>query len=241
MSNVRLSVVGLVVLLVAQTGGVAAVGGQPAVATPADHAEQPVGPELTAPVDRSANAVLHATERALDSTPVDPLVALVGYSRYDDSDPLEHEVRNELHAVVSRAPGLPIAEVAREVDSAVSTVRYHVRVLERESLVEATRVDGRNRLYPVGFGGDVERAAALEDEATRAVLTAVQRHEPINVTALAEALDRSPSTVSHHEKRLVAAGLVDRERDGKRVQLSLTDRAADLLAAESVPNGVPSR
>lgn len=232
---VHISVVGIVALAVAGTGGVAALAGHGAPAAPAENVERSVE-SRDVPTVRSADATLHAVADELK-----PVVVLAAYSRHDDSGPLEHEVRRDLYAAVRGSPGLPVAKTAREIDSPVSTVRYHVRVLEREGLVEAMKLRGHNRLYPDGFGGDAELAAVLEDDAARAVLTAIDRREPVTVTTLSGDLDRSPSTVCHHKERLVDAGLVESQRDGKRVLLSLTARTSELLAGRGLPGSEPSR
>jgi len=70
------------------------------------------------------------------------VVPLAGYSRFggDDADALDHETRRRIHDTVAETPGTHLAGVADAVDEPVSTVRYHVRVLEREDVWE--RRDG---------------------------------------------------------------------------------------------------
>lgn len=147
-------------------------------------------------------------------------VAVAAYSRYDQSDPLDNDNRQAIHADVTSSPGTYVAEIAARLDLTTSTVRYHVRILEEEGLLRTKRVLGKRRVLP-SETGDVGLAAALNDEATAAVLEAVYRRGATDGAELAAALDRAPSTVSHHLRRLESTGLVDRYRDGQTVIVSL--------------------
>jgi DNA-binding transcriptional ArsR family regulator len=150
------------------------------------------------------------------------------YSRYDDSDPLEHEAREEMLTVVRARPGTYLSEVSERAGLPLSTARYHVRVLEREGLVTSAKVRGRRRFYPNDVGG-VELAAAMNDEATARLLDALARVGPASVSGLAETVDKDPSTVTHHLKRLEDGGIVVRERDGQAIRNRLAPEAAEAL------------
>lgn len=160
-------------------------------------------------------------------------LVVVGYTRHDELDPLENDARKRVFEAVSAAPGTYIAGIVDRTDIPRSTVRYHLRVLEREGLVAGETIGGKHRYAPAD--ADLALEAALEDGPTAAVLEAVARFEPVSVGGLADELDRAPSTVSHHLDRLADDGLVERERDGRRVLVSLSPRASDYF--EAVPEG----
>lgn len=165
------------------------------------------------------------------------LAVLAGYSRYDFDDPLENENRATVYETVEQAPGINLSAVVEETGLAESTARYHLRVLEHESLVEAAKVRGRRRYVPQA-GGDVELVAALEEEATKEVLETLLEEEPATGTALADALDRDKSTVSHHLSRLSEAGLVEREPDGPALMNSLRPDVRQALEPVEVHSSV---
>ncbi|MFC6722257.1 helix-turn-helix domain-containing protein [Halobacteriaceae archaeon SHR40] len=160
------------------------------------------------------------------------LLTLLGYSRYDSSDPLEHELRAALHDRIQSDAGLTLAELTSDTDVSESTVRYHTRILEEESLVDKVDLWGNVRLFPAGYESK-ERAltVAVDDTALKSVLSAVRTTEPATVTTIAAEIDRSPSTVSHHLSRLETADLVDRERNGKRVVTTLEPDVRRALSA----------
>ncbi|WP_247000554.1 ArsR family transcriptional regulator [Halosolutus gelatinilyticus] len=155
----------------------------------------------------------------------------IGYSRYDDTDPLENETRATLHDSIRSMPGVNLAELSRDADVSRSTARYHLRVLEYERLVASSKVRGKRRLYPVVTDED-ERilAAALRDESTATVLEALAEREPATGSELADALDRDPSTITHHLSRLAEEELVERERDGRAVVNRLSGETRAMLA-----------
>ena len=145
-----------------------------------------------------------------------------GYSRQDSSDPLENETRARIFELVEDSPGIYYAQLAEETDVTVETVRYHCRILADEGLVERRKLRGRQRLYPVSMNDDdPELAAAMVDSAASDVLSAIERREPTTLSAVADAVDCAPSTVSYHLDRLEEDGLVSRERDGGSVRIRL--------------------
>jgi ArsR family transcriptional regulator len=73
---------------------------------------------------------------------------------------------------------------------------------------------------------------ALGDPArVRIVNTLATSAEPVCACELEPRLGLSQSTVSHHLKKLVDAGLVDREQRGKWAYFSLKREAVETLAA----------
>lgn len=154
-----------------------------------------------------------------------------GYSRHDDSDPLDDDRRARLYDLVSAQPGIHLSGLEAETNASLSSVRHHVRILEHEDLVETERIRGRRRLFPAGVD-NTALVAALNEPATRAVLRSLVAAEPATVSDLASRLDRDPSTISHHLSRLESDGLVVREREGKSVRTTLAPTARRVLDGE---------
>jgi ArsR family transcriptional regulator len=81
---------------------------------------------------------------------------------------------------------------------------------------------------------------ALADPARVRILNllATSQDEPVCVCHLTEPLGLSQPTVSHHMKRLLDAGLVEREQQGKWAYFSLKSDAVDTLASVADLKGV---
>ncbi|WP_139169217.1 winged helix-turn-helix transcriptional regulator [Natronobacterium texcoconense] len=147
---------------------------------------------------------------------------LFGYQRFSDDDPLEHDGRRTLYEYIRSSPGSYFSEISEETGVPLQSARYHLRILEFENLVESERIRGRRRYAPVGVDS-AELEAALNDDATAAVLRTLADEGPGSVSELAQRLGRDPSTISHHLNRLENEGLVEREREGRSVVTRLPD------------------
>ncbi len=202
--------------------------------TPVHHATQ-VPPPTNAPtVDSPARAGTHGgpTPRSvligaeyadIDEAPGSTTVR--SYSRYDGSNPLDNVTRAKIFATVGDEPGLSLSALSERAEIPRSTVRYHVRILKEEGLVETATVRGKRRVHPAG-NDNPELAASLSDESTAELLETVARDGPASVSDLAAALDRTPGTVSYHLERLADDGLIERERAGNAVVTTLADGVA---------------
>lgn len=127
-----------------------------------------------------------------------------------------------------------------------SLARYHVRVLEKASLVRSEEEGGHRRIFPL------ERtkagSASPLDEQERQWISLLRRppilravvalldDEPLAAGELAEACGVSASTASHHISRMQEGELINVERKGRSRQISLADREKVLgLLAEHPP------
>lgn len=145
------------------------------------------------------------------------LAGLLGYSRYDDSNPLDHDAREALHRRIEGAPGLYLSALADEAGLPLSTARHHLRVLESEGLIEAAKIRGKRCYFPPSTEHR-SLEAAMANEAQASVLATLAEFEGATVSDVAAALDVDPSTATDQLQGLAAAGLVERERDGRAVR-----------------------
>lgn len=143
------------------------------------------------------------------------------YSRYDDSDPLDHETRRNIYEAIEADPGLYLSALEDDQDVSLSTIRHHLSVLEDEGLLEAEKQNGKRRYYTARTE-DVELAAALDEPAKVRVLDVLAETGDARNGRIADALDLDPSTVSHHLSTLEDDGLIERRRDGRSIVNSLT-------------------
>ncbi|SFL12657.1 Helix-turn-helix domain-containing protein [Halogranum rubrum] len=191
---------------------------------------QPITTEMaTVTGDEVLAEVASATASSASAVDPTPLLVVAGYARHDFS-PLDNEVRNEVFRAITDSPGAYVAAVADETDIPRSTVRYHVRVLEREGLVFSEKIRGKQRHFP-SDDDHPTLTAALADDTVATVMSAVAQTEPATTSELAAELDRAPSTVSHHLSRLEEDELVERERDGGAVLTRISPEISHRLHA----------
>jgi predicted transcriptional regulator len=148
---------------------------------------------------------------------------LVGYERDGDGDTLANERRERVYRHVRAVPGSNVAELVRASGLDRSTLRYHLKILERAGLVESRSVLGHHRVYPTSVEDEeTGPAAALATRSTSRVVDAVGRLQPVRMTDLGSELGLATSTVSDHVDRLVAADVLTREHDGRTVLVRLS-------------------
>lgn len=241
------SVAVLVVLFVAAAGtgvGVAAADGANVESGLSTAENQPVLEDHGQQSTYVGSGTVTHVEGVQDSQPSlvdaigalsgESIVLLAGYTRYGEGSPLEHPVRSDVVDVATRLPGVQLPDVVRSVDASSGSVRYHVRVLEREGHLATATVWGATRLYPADVGESTfELHAALRDDSRSSVLRAIDRANPATVSAIAERVDRATSTVSHHLSLLEEADLIERERSGQSMHVSLAPAVRDHLSLDS--------
>lgn len=162
------------------------------------------------------------------------LAGLFGYQRYDDSDPLEHETRAALLEAIEDGDEPYLAALARTADVPLSTARYHLKILERESAVRSVKLRGKRLYVPAGEEPSALEAA-LADDGAAAVLETLANSGPETVSGLAARLGRDVSTVTHHLQALESAGLVERERDGRAVRNRLAPAVRETMRPSDGP------
>ncbi|GAB3029771.1 hypothetical protein GCM10025298_18060 [Natronobiforma cellulositropha] len=200
--------------------GTIAASGAGGLATGSGSAAGGVGAGATGLTSPGASGLLGRLGALLSSKLPGGLLSVLRYSRYDDSDPLEHDGRRAIYETIETDPGTYLSAIGETHDIALSTVRHHVRVLEDEGLITSATVRGKRRYVPVDVP-DVELEAALSEPATRRVLETLLAVGPASNSRVADALECDPSTASHHLSGLAEAGLVVRERDGRTVESDL--------------------
>lgn len=155
------------------------------------------------------------------------------YSRMDRSEILDHETRQEMYDLIRDEAGISMQEIADEVGCGWGTVVYHLEKLEDEGFVTSEHTGGRRRFFAAGEvePDDKDAVGVLRQDTPRAIMAYLLEHPGANQSELTEALDIAASTASKHLGRLEEAGLVDRERDWRKVHYR---------PAEGVAERVPS-
>jgi ArsR family transcriptional regulator len=106
-----------------------------------------------------------------------------------------------------------------------------LNVIERQVPLDCCAPLGASTLSNEEAQATAALFAALADPARVRIINVVATSEdPVCACHLIEPLGLSQPTVSHHLKRLVEAGLLEREQRGKWAYFSLTEEASSRLA-----------
>lgn len=138
---------------------------------------------------------------------------------------LDLEMRRRLHAAVQEFPGIHVREVARQLDTSIALVEYHLNVLVHNGLVVAEKGDRYVRIYPAGketpSPADRETVAVLRERLPLQIVLHLLDHGASRHKDVAAALGMSKSKLSFHLRKLEAGGLVGRDAEGR---FSVLDR-----------------
>jgi DNA-binding transcriptional ArsR family regulator len=136
--------------------------------------------------------------------------------------PLDLAMRKRLYALVQEYPGLHVREAARQLDTSLALVEYHVAILRDAGLLREERDERYVRLFAVAGGGAGPTAGERDLlQALRArlplgiTLTLLDADGPMQHKALCDQLDLGKSTLSFHLRKLEAAGVVRKTADGR--------------------------
>jgi predicted transcriptional regulator len=127
---------------------------------------------------------------------------------------LKHPIRRRIYDHLVRLPGDHFRSVARSLNLAVGTARYHLDALAREGLVYKHDTNGRARYYVTGGEADVNRLYARHWEYRDVRLRihgTLRRLEKAQPATIAKVLGISRQLVSYHLAVLEKAGRVRRQ------------------------------
>lgn len=144
-----------------------------------------------------------------------------------DEDVLAVEARRKLYEFVRNNPGFHLREIARALELSITLADYHLRFLEKHELVSASMDGEYKRYYPRSVPGAADERPALSD-AQKQILGFLRQRVPLRILAflmeresashkeILEKVPVSPSTLSHHLKKMQIAGVLDRVEGGDR-------------------------
>lgn len=138
---------------------------------------------------------------------------------------LELESRRAIYQHIAATPGIHFRGLLGELDVAQGTLQYHLRWLADEGLVDVSEDGKFTRYYPAAAFDEADRAVmnALRRTYSRRILAHLLAEDHLTTTDLSDRVGKAKSTVSWHLSNLVEAGLVTKERDGRRVVYAVTD------------------
>ena len=144
-----------------------------------------------------------------------------------DREILAVKTRKDLYDFVRKNPGFHLRELSRALNLSITLADYHLRFLEKHELIGSTMDGEYKRFYPRSTPGGAEVRRALTD-VEKTVLAFLRQPVPLRVINFLmereaathkEILERVPvsaSTLSHHLKKMLAAGLTDHAEPKER-------------------------
>lgn len=155
------------------------------------------------------------------------------YTRISRDELLEHPTRAQIHEAIQETPGIHLSQLSRSLELSWGTLLHHLRKLEDANLVTSEETQGKRCFFLPGQVSSEERSIlpALENEKARKIAEFYAANPGASQSEAAEALGYSPALISWHLNKLEEAGVVERERVGRRHQVGITQEALAVVSA----------
>ena len=158
-----------------------------------------------------------------------------------DEEDLAVKTRRDLYQYVRSNPGFHLREIARALSLSITLADYHLRFLEKNELVSWAMDGEYKRYYPRSQPGDADVRPALSDDQKRIL---AYLRQPVPFRVLAFLMEReaathkeilghvpvSPSTLSHHLKKMQYAAILARAEDKGGYRVASPRTVARLMA-----------
>jgi len=63
---------------------------------------------------------------------------------------VDHSTRSKLFDLISKEPGLSLMEIVKALKLKESTLRYHLKYMEKNQIIECENIDGKRRYFSPG-------------------------------------------------------------------------------------------
>jgi predicted transcriptional regulator len=147
------------------------------------------------------------------------LGALPLFTRIAKAELLDNKVRADIMDLVKTNPGINVSEISRRLDVAWGTATHHLQKLRAERLVNVRLVGHQKCFFPNGgtyTPREMEILSVTKSPTARKIAEFVAERGPTSHRDVSQALNLSPALVSFHARKLVDAGLLARQRQGRR-------------------------
>jgi len=143
-----------------------------------------------------------------------PLFILL-YSRIKHDQILDNYTRGQIHGYILANPGEHYSSIKAALDLNNGTLAYHLQRLENESVIKSAMDGAHRRYYPVGMKVPEPKVDALT-EVQRIIINRISETPGISQRDIGALMGLSSATVNYHVERLLAKGVMRRERAGMR-------------------------
>lgn len=147
---------------------------------------------------------------------------------------LEHPIRQEVYRWICENPGAYFFEIANALSIPTGTLSWHLRVLEAEGLLEKVKFGGRVIFFPRYLrNAKIEKALLLlRNENVRRIFDIVASNPGISQSEIVERFGLHQDTMRWHMKRMIKAGLIRVEKEGRRNKYYLGEAGKAIVSGE---------
>lgn len=140
-----------------------------------------------------------------------------------DDPILELETRRRLFAFILDQPGAYLREIQRALDMPMGALEYHLGQLEKAGVITVLHEENK-RFFPARMdAADKRGLSLLRQESLRRLVMQLLEHPGAAHKDILALTGLAASTLTFYMAKLVAAGLVERKREGRESHYWLVD------------------
>lgn len=147
-------------------------------------------------------------------------------------DVLENRNRKKIFVYVENNPGCTPAEISKNENLNIGTVKHHTSILERSTRISSLRIGKFVRLFKKSSDySQMEKilASTIKNEMSRSIILAIRDNPGITNTQLADMFNIMESTAYWYTNRFIKDGIVKPEKETKWKNLYISDDVKPFL------------
>jgi predicted transcriptional regulator len=138
------------------------------------------------------------------------------------------EVRDEIYNFINKNPGIRYRELLRLVGISNGVLTYHLGMLEKFGQIKVQRQSNKRvtRYFVANITKqDSHIISCIRSRVTRNIIMFILKNDCCTFNEIVECVERAPSTISWHTKKLRDIGILKVVYGNDRLLYSVTDRA----------------
>lgn len=146
------------------------------------------------------------------------IFAILGFRIVDHSNAAGVLKRKHIYALIKASPGTSINDIANNMGLNRGTLRYHLKILETENMVEAHSNHGKVRYFQNNSTYEEKEKlviSALQNEMIRRIISKILDEECNTNGDLARTTGISKGTITWYIKQLKESGLIEENQVGR--------------------------
>ena len=137
-------------------------------------------------------------------------------STNDGEKVLLNDTRREIYNCIIDNPGIHLRELAKQLNKGISTITWHLRILEKADLIRSRKLGNKIIYYPKGMDISDLPLLYLNNKTSQEIFEYIL-HSPAHLRKIAEDLDMPVETVRYNLKKMEEMNIVNRKEDGNKI------------------------
>ena len=142
---------------------------------------------------------------------------VIGRISIDDEEKvLLNDTRREIYNCIIDNPGIHLRELAKNLNKGISTITWHLRILEKADLIRNRKIGNKIIYYPKGMDISDLPLLYLNNKTSQNIFEYILHH-PAHLRKIAEDLDMPVETVRYNLKKMEEMNIINRKEDGNKI------------------------